>query len=241
MMRAAALQFRWSVPGAPENLQVRELQKLQLAHISLDTVSTTRLNYPLQIYRNTAYQLATQNIHVANMSDTGNAAAAATNPTSSVAEKPEVKDAASTDVATTTKANGDGDSKVRSEDAGEEKWPLNGKDKKDDRRGGRDDRDRKGRDNDRRGGGDRECFNCHKKGHQARECPEERRGGDRNNDRRDNDRGGDRYNDRRGGGRGRGGPRGGGGSGNMNYQKYATLELLQRSRTDSHAQAQQRV
>jgi hypothetical protein len=35
MMRAAAaLQFPWSVPSAPENLQVRELQKLQLAHTS---------------------------------------------------------------------------------------------------------------------------------------------------------------------------------------------------------------
>jgi hypothetical protein len=49
----------------------------------------------------------------------------------------------------------DGESKAKSEDAGEEKWELNGKNKdRDERRGGRNDRnDRNDRFQDRRGGG----------------------------------------------------------------------------------------
>lgn len=157
------------------------------------------------------------------MSDTANAAAAATNPTTGADSKPEVKDTPSADVAASSKANGDG----------EEKKEPNGKSKdRDDRdrRGGRDDRDRKDRrGGDRKGRGDAECYNCKKTGHMSYDCSEERRGGDRNSDRRGGGRG-----------RGRGGFRGGG-SGNMNYQKYAPLIPLGLFNTDSHAQAQQRV
>jgi lupus La protein len=87
------------------------------------------------------------------MADTENAAVAASNPAEvSKTESSDVKPTTSTGIAGDAK---DGESKAKSEDAGEEKWELNGKNKdRDERRGGRNDRnDRNDRFQDRRGGG----------------------------------------------------------------------------------------
>jgi lupus La protein len=85
------------------------------------------------------------------MADTENAVAAATNPA-------EVSKTESSDLkATTSAADAKSEEKVagdsaKSNDAGEEKWELNGN-AKDERRGGRGERnDRNDRFNDRRGG-----------------------------------------------------------------------------------------
>ncbi|KAH7072241.1 hypothetical protein BKA63DRAFT_65687 [Paraphoma chrysanthemicola] len=92
------------------------------------------------------------------MADTETAAAAATNPAEvskneSSGANPEVQPTESAGKSD-DKPSGDGESKSKTEDAGEEKWTLNGKsDDKDERRGERN-HGRNGRDHsDRRGGG----------------------------------------------------------------------------------------
>jgi lupus La protein len=94
------------------------------------------------------------------MADTETAAAAATNPADvSMTESSDLQAKATSangpaDAKSGEKAAGDSESKSKSDDAGEEKWELNGK--KDERRGGRGERndrgDRNDRPNDRRGG-----------------------------------------------------------------------------------------
>jgi lupus La protein len=91
------------------------------------------------------------------MADTENAAAAATNPADvKMTESSDLQTKAASangpaDAKSEEKAVGDSESKVKSDDAGEEKWELNGK--KDERRGERNDRgNRNDRPNDRRGG-----------------------------------------------------------------------------------------
>tara|TARA_R110002003_G_scaffold45_5_gene3464 strand:- start:7239 stop:7589 length:351 start_codon:yes stop_codon:yes gene_type:complete len=95
------------------------------------------------------------------MADTENAAVAAANPAEvSKNERSDVKpDATPTEGAVKREdnTNGDSETKRKTEDAGEEKWKLNGKSgDKDERRDERNERnnERNGRDyNDRRGGG----------------------------------------------------------------------------------------
>lgn len=95
------------------------------------------------------------------MSDTENAAATATNPalkTDSSEVKQDAKTIVNTDSPADTKGAenpaADNDAKAKTEDAGEEKWGLNGSkpNGKEDRRSGRNDRDYDRRDRNGRGG-----------------------------------------------------------------------------------------